>query len=53
MQIQLEKIAFQLACQQAKDEGEFLNDKEARAFIDSLPQLLRVGSRESFYKKLP
>jgi len=54
MQIQqLEKIAFQLACQQAKDESEFLNDKEARAFIANLPQFLKVGDRESLYKKSP
>jgi len=37
-QHKIENMAFQLACKQAKDENEFLNDKEATTFIDSLPQ---------------
>ncbi|MEE7625983.1 hypothetical protein V3O24_07400 [Methylobacter sp. Wu8] len=35
---QLEDLGLYLACKQAKDENEFLNDQEAQAFIQSLPQ---------------
>ncbi|MGE0087773.1 MAG: hypothetical protein AB7S75_25460 [Desulfococcaceae bacterium] len=34
----LENLAFYFACQQAKDENEFLSDTECRDFIESLPQ---------------
>jgi hypothetical protein len=34
----LENLAFYLACQQAKDENEFLSDEDSQAFIASLPQ---------------
>lgn len=43
---ELEDLAFALACKQAKDENQFLNEQETIQF-------LRVGSRESFYKKFP
>ncbi len=35
---QLEEFAFYLACKQAKDENEFLSEKETQAFIQSLAQ---------------
>jgi hypothetical protein len=34
----LETLALFLACQEAKDENEFLTEDETKAFIDSLPQ---------------
>lgn len=34
----LDDLAFDLACQQAKEENSFLNDEESQAFIASLPQ---------------
>jgi len=43
---ELEDLAFALACKQVKDENQFLNEQETIQF-------LRVGSRESFYKKFP
>lgn len=33
---QLEDFAFHLACKQAKDENEFLNDDETQNFIQNL-----------------
>jgi hypothetical protein len=35
---ELEELAFYLDCKQAKDENEFLSEKEAQAFIQSLSQ---------------
>ncbi len=35
---QLETLALYLACQQAKDENNFLSEAEAEDFINSLPQ---------------
>ena len=32
------ELAFATACQQAKEQGEFLTDGEANEFINSLPQ---------------
>ncbi len=37
-QEKLEEMAFYLACQQAKNENEFLSDEETQTFIASLPQ---------------
>jgi hypothetical protein len=37
-QERLENLALYLACQQAKNENEFLSDEESRAFIAGLPQ---------------
>lgn len=37
-QDKLEDLALYLACQQAKDENEFLSDEESQAFIANLPQ---------------
>ncbi len=37
-QEKLEDLAFDLACQQAKDENSFLTEEESQAFIASLPQ---------------
>lgn len=37
-QEQVDNLMFYLACQQAKDENEFLSDAQAQAFIDNLPQ---------------
>lgn len=37
-QERLENLAFYLACQQAKDENEFLSDEDSQAFIANLPQ---------------
>jgi len=34
----LDDVAFHLACQQTRDENEFLSDEEAQAFIENLPQ---------------
>jgi len=34
---QQEELAFVIACQQAKEQGEFLTETEANLFIDSLP----------------
>jgi len=34
----LENPAFYFACQQAKDENQFLSDSECQQFIESLPQ---------------
>lgn len=34
----LETLALYLACQEAKDENEFLTEDETNAFIDNLPQ---------------
>lgn len=34
----LETLTLFLACQEAKDENEFLTEDETKAFIDSLPQ---------------
>jgi len=33
-----ETLALYLACQEAKDENEFLTEYETKIFIDSLPQ---------------
>jgi hypothetical protein len=35
---ELEDLALTLACKQAKDENQFLNEQEAQAFIQSLSQ---------------
>lgn len=32
------ELAFAIACQQAKKQGEFLTEVEANVFIDSLPR---------------
>ena len=37
-QERLEDLAFCLACQQAKEENDFLSDGESRAFLEKLPQ---------------
>lgn len=37
-QEQVEQEALFLACQQAKEEGEFLTELETQDFINSLPQ---------------
>ena len=37
-QEKLEDLAFYLACQQAKDEDDFLSEAESQTFINSLPQ---------------
>ncbi|MDD5578863.1 MAG: hypothetical protein PHY16_06220 [Methylobacter sp.] len=34
----LETLALYLACQEAKDENEFLTEDETKAFIENLPQ---------------
>lgn len=34
----LETLALYLACQEAKDENDFLTEDETTAFINSLPQ---------------
>ncbi|OQW90486.1 MAG: hypothetical protein BWK79_19755 [Beggiatoa sp. IS2] len=33
-----EELAFTIACQQAKEQGEFLTEVEANVFINSLPR---------------
>ena len=35
---ELADLSFYLACKEAKDENEFLNEQEQQAFIDSLSQ---------------
>ncbi len=35
-QEKLEDVAFCIACQQAKDENDFLSDEESQAFIENL-----------------
>ena len=37
-QVQLEDLAFALACKQVKEDSEFISDEEAKAFIQSLGQ---------------
>ncbi len=34
----LEEVALFLACQQAKQENDFLSDEDSLAFIENLPQ---------------
>ncbi|GEM_PF-2719926 len=35
---QQEELAFTIACQQTKEQGEFLTEIEANLFINSLPR---------------
>jgi len=37
-QERLEDMAFYIACQQVKDENDFLSDEESQAFIQNLPR---------------